>query len=305
MAESHCGRQPKPHRAARALVALALALLASDASTELGTLDGCGEDFEASFDYSADNLTVRFVPRIGEGADVSAYLWDFGDGTSSAKRAPAHTYETHGTYAVTLSLEIVVSGVSPPQTCVTTVTTVITFVRADRCCASSFALEPGHDYVLGAWTKESMRRSTAQLDLELLPEYPSPRIHLLFKIGEVFVESAANPFRPGGSIIDGWQRIEKEFQVPPGASELRIDLENEGPDEVFFDDIRIFPTQGNMKSFVYDPLTLRLMAELDERNYATFYEYDQEGALIRVKKETERGIMTIQESRNATHKNKP
>jgi hypothetical protein len=40
------------------------------------------------------------------------------------------------------------------------------------------------------------------------------------------------------------------------------------------------------------------MAELDERNYATFYEYDEEGKLIRVKKETEKGVMTIQENRD-------
>ena len=39
-----------------------------------------------------------------------------------------------------------------------------------------------------------------------------------------------------------------------------------------------------MKSYVYDPINLRLMAELDENNYATFYEYDAEGGLIRMKK---------------------
>jgi hypothetical protein len=39
------------------------------------------------------------------------------------------------------------------------------------------------------------------------------------------------------------------------------------------------------------------MAELDENNFATFYEYDDEGILIRVKKETEKGTMTIRESR--------
>jgi hypothetical protein len=44
-------------------------------------------------------------------------------------------------------------------------------------------------------------------------------------------------------------------------------------------------------------MTLRLMAELDERNYAKLYEYDEEGKLIRVKKETEKGVMTIQENR--------
>jgi hypothetical protein len=54
-----------------------------------------------------------------------------------------------------------------------------------------------------------------------------------------------------------------------------------------------------MKSFVYDPVNLRLTAELDENNYATFYEYDDDGALIRLKKETERGVKTIKETRSA------
>jgi hypothetical protein len=44
------------------------------------------------------------------------------------------------------------------------------------------------------------------------------------------------------------------------------------------------------------------VAELDERNYATLYEYDEEGKLIRVKKETEKGIMTIKENKNNTTK---
>ena len=57
-----------------------------------------------------------------------------------------------------------------------------------------------------------------------------------------------------------------------------------------------------MKSYVYDPINMRLVAELDERNYATMYEYDEEGKLVRVKKETERGIMTIKENRNNTSK---
>ncbi len=38
-----------------------------------------------------------------------------------------------------------------------------------------------------------------------------------------------------------------------------------------------------MKSYVYDPINLRLVAELDANNYATFYEYDAEGGLIRTK----------------------
>ncbi|MNT78232.1 hypothetical protein D3C72_2174470 [compost metagenome] len=57
-----------------------------------------------------------------------------------------------------------------------------------------------------------------------------------------------------------------------------------------------------MKSFVYDPLTLRLFAQLDENNYATFYEYDAEGKLVRTKKETDKGILTLSESRMSAAK---
>jgi hypothetical protein len=55
-----------------------------------------------------------------------------------------------------------------------------------------------------------------------------------------------------------------------------------------------------MKSYVYDGETFWLTSELDDNNYATFYEYDQEGGLIRIKKETARGIVTIQDTRSGT-----
>jgi hypothetical protein len=44
------------------------------------------------------------------------------------------------------------------------------------------------------------------------------------------------------------------------------------------------------------------MAELDENGFATFYEYDDEGSLIRVKKETERGVVTLKETRSSYKK---
>lgn len=106
---------------------------------------------------------------------------------------------------------------------------------------------------------------------------------------------------PQGQIIDGWQRIEDTLKVVQhGKLMLRL---NGGINGAFFDDIRIYPTDGSAITYVYDPLTLRLMAELDERNYAKLYEYDEEGKLIRVKKETEKGIMTIQENRENSSKN--
>lgn len=158
-------------------------------------------------------------------------------------------------------------------------------------CISSFSPVPTEKYVLAAWVKEANNPFALN--------YLNPGITLQFPGPEIIL----GPFQANGPMIDGWQRLEAEFTVPEGATSIVVRLTNASSDsEVFFDDIRIHPFNSNMKSFVYDPVTLRLMAELDEKNYATFYEYDEEGALIRVKKETERGIMTIQESRNNTVK---
>ena len=108
-------------------------------------------------------------------------------------------------------------------------------------------------------------------------------------------------FYPSGAIIDGWQRIIGEFTVPSDAEFIQINLNNiSNATDSYFDDIRILPSKANMKSFVYDQKTQKLMAELDENNYSTFYEYDNEGGLVRVKKETERGVKTIQETRSGS-----
>ncbi|TWF40338.1 hypothetical protein FHW36_10420 [Chitinophaga polysaccharea] len=105
--------------------------------------------------------------------------------------------------------------------------------------------------------------------------------------------------KPVGAIIDGWQRYEQVVYLPADVTKLSFTLEAKGASVVYFDDLRIHPYNANMKSFVYNPVSLRLMAELDENNYATFYEYDDDGALIRLKKETQRGVQTIRETRNA------
>lgn len=104
-------------------------------------------------------------------------------------------------------------------------------------------------------------------------------------------------------IIEGWQRVEAEFTITGGTNGvITVSLNNSGTQNAFFDDLRIQPFNSSMKTYVYHTGNLRYTAALDENNYATFYEYDAEGSLVRVKKETERGIMTIQESRQANHK---
>jgi len=111
-------------------------------------------------------------------------------------------------------------------------------------------------------------------------------------------------FQPAGNIIEGWQRYESDFTIPTTATSVTLSLNNTTASSmVFFDDIRLHPYNANMKSFAYNSDNLRLMAELDENNYASFYEYDDDGTLTRVKKETQRGIKTIKETRSATQKN--
>jgi hypothetical protein len=71
----------------------------------------------------------------------------------------------------------------------------------------------------------------------------------------------------------------------------------------FIDDIRVQPFDASMETFVYDPMNLRLMATLDDNNFALVYEYDEEGQLTRVKKETFQGVLTVTEVRSGRPRN--
>lgn len=99
--------------------------------------------------------------------------------------------------------------------------------------------------------------------------------------------------------IEGWVKREYKFTFNTIAINdiISVKIANSAQTTALFDDIRIHPLEANMKSFVYDNKKLRLMATLDENNYATFFEYDEEGNLVRTKRETERGIITINENR--------
>jgi len=155
-------------------------------------------------------------------------------------------------------------------------------------CIGSFSPVPGKKYVISAWVKEANAKPATT-------GYQNPVALIQFENHRGNIQKT-EPFSAKGQIMDGWQRLEEEFVIPDQTMKIKLELSCKSG-ECYFDDVRIFPAEGTMKSFVYDPLTLRLMAELDERNYATFFEYDEEGELVRLKKETEKGIMTLQEYR--------
>jgi len=152
----------------------------------------------------------------------------------------------------------------------------------------TFSPLAGKRLLLSAWVKEGQACSGNT--------YTSNQIWVKIKRATDSVTIIAVP---DGSIIEGWQRYERPLDVPADAVSITVYLQATGSVPVYFDDIRIHPYSATMKSFVYSPDNLRLMAELDENNYATMYEYDDDGTLIRLKKETERGIKTISESRGS------
>lgn len=110
--------------------------------------------------------------------------------------------------------------------------------------------------------------------------------------------SAPSGYQLKSNIIENWQQAEAVITVPATGSTYALEL----PKDAYIDDIRVLPIDANMKAFVYHPVNQRLIATLDENNFASFYEYDQEGNLIRTKKETEKGIITVMESRSANVK---
>lgn len=159
-------------------------------------------------------------------------------------------------------------------------------------CIGSFAPIQGEKYLVSAWAKESGALPTTTT-------YTKPELSIVCDTGSG--TATFGPFNPSGQIIDGWQRIEEEFTIPTNATNIQVLLESTSGD-VYFDDVRFFPFNASMKSYVYDPVNMRLSAELDERHFATFYEYDEEGKLKRIKKETEKGVMTIQETKSNSAK---
>jgi hypothetical protein len=150
-------------------------------------------------------------------------------------------------------------------------------------------------YIVSGWVKEAQEAqavnyNSSSITITLTDNEKAPFYTLIIK--------------PSGTIIDGWQRLLGIVEIPAIdatvlAPLIKINLVcSSTTADCYFDDIRFLPYNGSLKSFVYDEDTQKLMAELDENNYATFYEYDLEGGLVRIKKETEKGVYTIQETRS-------
>lgn len=89
-------------------------------------------------------------------------------------------------------------------------------------------------------------------------------------------------------------------EILPGNLSLgdtpNLSIENESSATVYVDDVRIQPRYSEMVVYVYDAKNFKLLASFDDEHFGLYYQYNEEGKLIRKLIETERGLKTIQET---------
>jgi hypothetical protein len=154
-------------------------------------------------------------------------------------------------------------------------------------CIGGFNPLKGKDYIFSAWVKVNS---------------PPPVVNCAdAKVTIMAVGKTPLTLFPQGPVIEGWQRMEGKFSMGPSSNEVTVTL-LPGDYATFYDDLRIFPADGNMASYVYDDVKLKLTYTLDENNYFTKYEYNNQGELIRIKRETEEGIVTEKEGNSGLAK---
>jgi hypothetical protein len=150
---------------------------------------------------------------------------------------------------------------------------------------TGFAPSPEKKYIYSAWVRTENDKDPDN----------NPEISLI-------VNGATVPLKVK-AIVERWKQVEGTIDLPASTNNTSLTIQvKPAGGSVYIDDLRIHPFDAHMKSYAYDDRNLKLMAEMDENNFATFYEYDDEGNLVRVKKETERGIMTIKENRSSYRK---
>ncbi|MFY7861944.1 MAG: hypothetical protein ACOVP5_06915 [Chitinophagales bacterium] len=160
-------------------------------------------------------------------------------------------------------------------------------VIPDARVESQFRLLMGRNYKLRVWIKTNETVLNALNFINLRLRNASSAVVSTINNGSFITDP-----------IEGWRLF--EISIPNLTNDTReLVLTLRGGSQGitrFFDDLRIMPEDATGKSFVYQSKSLKLISELDENHFATFYDYDEAGNLIRLRKETEKGIVTIKES---------
>lgn len=148
-------------------------------------------------------------------------------------------------------------------------------------------LSEGKEYTLSAWISDGASSADAISD-------PNQFLEIVLE-NQAGTVVGVQKFYPEVNSIEKWQRVMGSFVVPSGTRKVKVRFSKGSSTSMWVDDVRILPSGGMMKSFVYEINSLRLSAVLDEENFSTTYHYDKEGNLKLLKKETETGMVTITE----------
>lgn len=253
--------------------------------------------FEGFEDYGFTTNSCDTTCAVSRPFDFSAYVSNISD--SAAHTGLYSLRVPQGSSINLVGLPVAAAPDAPNPQFSDTLNTDSCGQHFDGFKASSNSVLPpfkpfaGKQMLVGAWVKEEDSCSCQTYSND----------HLVVNFSLAGGSDSTVTLLPFGNMIEGWQRYEAIIHIPSTATSLSLVLQASASSTTYFDDIRIHPFNAEMKSYIYNSTNLRLMSELDENNYATFYEYDDDGTLIRVKKETERGIQTIKETRNALLKN--
>ncbi len=150
------------------------------------------------------------------------------------------------------------------------------------------------DYLVSVWVKEvaitpNTNKVVPKIEITSTPSVGSPTTVAITSIGD--------------EVIEGWRKLEGVVSLSGFPGCIEVSLQNNSSNHlIYYDDFRIHPFNSTMVSHTYDPQSLRKWADLNDYNFGTIYEYNEQGLLVRVKQETFKGIKTISESRSGLTK---
>jgi hypothetical protein len=79
-----------------------------------------------------------------------------------------------------------------------------------------------------------------------------------------------------------WVYMKKEFLVPADVVQMFLRLDNNAAGTVWFDDLRIQPSDASMSTYTYDPL-VGMTSAIDDSGKTVYYEYDTFQRLMNIK----------------------
>jgi Carbohydrate binding domain len=91
-----------------------------------------------------------------------------------------------------------------------------------------------------------------------------------------------------------WELIEHTYTAPAGCTQLKVYLyghSGSANTPIYYDDVRVHPTDANMSTYTYDPLTWKVTSITDVNNVSSYYEYDDVGRLDIIR-DQDRNIIT-------------